>query len=298
MYDLIIIGAGPAGLSAAIYAGRSGKKALLLEEKNYGGQIVNTPDIENYPGISHISGFEFAMELFKQAESFGAEIKYEKALSISGDDTKVVTTNKGQYEGKAVIIATGAKNRKLGLDNEDSLVGRGVSYCATCDGMFYRDKVVAVNGGGNTAVEDALFLANYCKKVYIVHRRDEFRADEKDVAKLKEKDNIELVLNCTIKEIVADEMVKGIVVVDKTTNEERQIDVNGLFIAIGQVPDNGDFENVVELENGYVKADESCYTNTPGIYVAGDCRTKEVRQLATAAADGAIAALAACANMD
>lgn len=298
MYDLIIIGAGPAGLSAAIYAGRSGKTALLLEEKNYGGQIVNTPDIENYPGISHISGFEFAMELYKQAESFGAEIKYEKALGISGDKIKTVKTSKGEYEAKAVIIATGAKNRKLGLANEDSLVGKGVSYCATCDGMFYRDKVVAVNGGGNTAVEDALFLSNYCKKVYIIHRRDEFRADEEDVKKLRDKENIELVLDSTIKEIIADDMVSGVVVVNKNTGEEKQIDINGLFIAIGQVPDNENFKDVVELENGYVKGKEDCKTNESGIYVAGDCRTKEVRQLTTAAADGAIAALAACAYID
>lgn len=300
MYDIIIIGAGPAGLSAAIYARRSGKSVLVLEEKTYGGQIVNTPNIENYPGIAHISGFEFATNLYNQAKDFGAEFKFEKAVGIEDrEDSKLVKTPKDEYEAKAVIIATGAKNRKLGIDNEDSLVGKGISYCATCDGMFFRDKDVAVNGGGNTAVEDAMFLSNYCNKVYIIHRRDEFRADDKDVERLKEKNNVELVLDSTVSEILSDtdeagnEHVSGVKVKNKNTGAERVLDVNGLFIAIGQVPDNEDFKDIVELENGYVKALEDCKTDTQGIYVAGDCRTKSVRQLATAAADGAIAAIAA-----
>ena len=300
MYDIIIIGAGPAGLSAAIYARRSGKNVLVLEEKNYGGQIVNTPNIENYPGIAHISGFEFATNLYNQAKDFGAEFKFEKAVGIEDrGNSKLVKTPKDEYEAKAVIIATGAKNRKLGIDNEDSLVGKGISYCATCDGMFFRDKDVAVNGGGNTAVEDAMFLSNYCNKVYIIHRRDEFRADDKDVERLKEKDNVELVLDSTVSEILSDtdeagnEHVSGVKVKNKNTGDERVLEVNGLFIAIGQVPDNEDFKDIVELENGYVKALEDCKTDTQGIYVAGDCRTKSVRQLATAAADGAIAAIAA-----
>lgn len=300
MYDIIIIGAGPAGLSAAIYARRSGKSVLVLEEKTYGGQIVNTPNIENYPGIAHISGFEFATNLYNQAKDFGAEFKFEKAVGIEDrEDSKLVKTLKDEYEAKAVIIATGAKNRKLGIDNEDSLVGKGISYCATCDGMFFRDKDVAVNGGGNTAVEDAMFLSNYCNKVYIIHRRDEFRADDKDVERLKEKDNVELVLDSTVSEILSDtdeagnEHVSGVKVKNKNTGDERVLEVNGLFIAIGQVPDNEDFKDIVELENGYVKALGDCKTDTQGIYVAGDCRTKSVRQLATAAADGAIAAIAA-----
>ena len=300
MYDIIIIGAGPAGLSAAIYARRSGKSVLVLEEKSYGGQIVNTPNIENYPGIAHISGFEFATNLYNQAKDFGAEFKFEKAIGVEDNgNSKVVKTSKDEHEAKAVIIATGAKNRKLGFDNEDSLVGKGVSYCATCDGMFFKDKAVAVNGGGNTAVEDAMFLSNYCSKVYIIHRRDEFRADDKDVERLKEKENVELVLDSTVSEILSktdesgNEHVSGVKVRNKNTDEERVLDVEGLFIAIGQVPDNESFKDVVELENGYVKALEDCKTNTPGIYVAGDCRTKTVRQLATAASDGAIAAIAA-----
>ena len=294
MYDIIVIGAGPAGLSAAIYARRSGKTVLVLEESTYGGQIVNTPDVENYPGIAHVSGFDFATNLYNQAKDFGAEFKFEKAVGIEGDDVKKVKTPKGEYESKAVIIATGAKNRKLGLDNEESLIGKGVSYCATCDGMFFRDKNVAVNGGGNTALEDADFLSNYCKKVYVIHRRDEFRGDEKDVEKLHGKENVEFVLDSTVAEIITeDDHVSGVKVKNKKTEEERVLDVDGLFVAIGQVPDNEDFKDIVELENGYVKALEDCKTKTPGIFVAGDCRTKSVRQLATAAADGAIAGIAA-----
>ncbi|MCR5430165.1 MAG: FAD-dependent oxidoreductase, partial [Eubacterium sp.] len=271
MYDIIIIGAGPAGLSAAIYARRSGKSVLVLEEKSYGGQIVNTPNIENYPGIAHISGFEFATNLYNQAKDFGAEFKFEKAIGVEDNgNSKVVKTSKDEHEAKAVIIATGAKNRKLGFENEDSLVGKGVSYCATCDGMFFKDKAVAVNGGGNTAVEDAMFLSNYCSKVYIIHRRDEFRADDKDVERLKEKENVELVLDSTVSEILSktdesgNEHVSGVKVRNKNTDEERVLDVEGLFIAIGQVPDNESFKDVVELENGYVKALEDCKTNTPG----------------------------------
>ena len=294
MYDIIVIGAGPAGLSAAIYARRSGKTVLVLEESTYGGQIVNTPDVENYPGVAHISGFDFATNLYNQAKDFGAEFKFEKAIGIDAGDVKKVKTPNGEYESKAVIIATGAKNRKLGLDNEESLIVKGVSYCATCDGMFFRDKNVAVNGGGNTALEDADFLSNYCKKVYVIHRRDEFRGDEKDVAKIRDKENLEFVLDSTVSEILtSDDHVSGVKVKNKKTEEERVLDVEGLFIAIGQVPDNEDFKDIVDLENGYVKALEDCKTKTPGIFVAGDCRTKSVRQLATAAADGAIAGIAA-----
>ena len=303
MYDIIIIGAGPAGLSAAIYGRRSGKSVLVLEEKTYGGQIVNTPNIENYPGIANISGFEFASSLYEQAKNFGAEFKFEKAVGIENqdqaDDKKIVVlTPKSKYKAKAVIIATGAKNRKLGLENEETLIGKGVSYCATCDGMFFKDKDVAVNGGGNTALDDALFLSNYCRKVYIIHRRDEFRGDKKEVEKLREKENVELVLDSTILEIISEEgengnHVTGVKVKNKNTEEERILDISGLFIAIGQVPDNESFKDVVELENGYVKALEDCRTNTEGVFVAGDCRTKSVRQLATAVSDGAVAAIAA-----
>ena len=298
MVDVIIIGAGPAGLSAAIYVQRAGKKALCLEALTVGGQIVNTPEIANYPGIKKTSGFEFSMGLYEQATELGAEVQYEKAVAIrTEDDHKVVETESGKaFEAKAVIIATGAKNRHLGLDKEGSLTGRGVSYCATCDGAFFKGKDVAVNGGGNTALEDALFLTNYCNKVYIIHRRDAFRGEPQNLEAVKNKENIEFVLNSTVEELKGDKALEAVVVKDKLSGETREIPVQGLFVAIGQEPDNKDFEDVAELDSaGYVVSDESCKTKTDGIFVAGDCRTKAVRQLTTAASDGAVAALAACA---
>ena len=295
MFDLLIIGAGTAGLSAAIYGLRAGKSVLVLEASTYGGQIINTPEIENYPAIQKISGFEFATNLYKQAKDLGADIRIEKAVAIKEDGKyKVVETKNNVYQAKTVIIATGAKNRTLGIDKEEELVGKGVSYCATCDGMFYRGKVVAVNGGGKTAVEDAAFLSGYVEKVYLIHRREEFRADKAEVDRLIAQPNVELVLNSTIKELKSDESgLTGIVVADKEGGE-RDIQLDGLFVAIGQVPDNGAFAGLVDLDSkGYVSAGENTLTRTAGIFTAGDCRTKEVRQLTTAASDGAVAALAA-----
>lgn len=295
MFDLIIVGAGTAGLSAAIYGVRAGKSVLVLEGAAYGGQIINTPEIENYPGIKKISGFEFATNLYNQAKELGAEIRFEKVLSVQEKNGhKIVVTKDKEYEAKAVILATGAKNRNLGIEKEQELVGKGVSYCATCDGMFYRGKVVAVNGGGNTAVEDATFLSEYVEKVYVIHRRDSFRADKAEVDRLVAKKNVELVLNSTIKALESDASgLTGILVVDKD-GKERQIQVDGLFVAIGQAPDNEAFRNEVDLDGkGYISAGEDCSTKTAGIFTAGDCRTKAVRQLATAASDGAVAALAA-----
>ena len=298
--DLIIIGGGPAGLTAAIYAQRAGKRSIVLEQLTFGGQIVNSPDVENYPGMAHVSGFDFAMALYEQATGLGAEVRMEKALSIEdlGTEKKVTTAN-AEYLCKAVILATGAKNRPLGIERETEMTGRGVSYCATCDGNFYRGKVVAVNGGGNTALEDAAYLSDICEKVYLIHRRDAFRGDEKDVARLREKDNVEFVLNATISELVGGETLEAVVVKDKVTGETRELPVDGLFVAIGQMPDNAAFADLADLDDaGYILAGEDCHTKTPGIYTAGDCRTKNVRQLTTAAADGAVAALAACAEMD
>ena len=295
MFDLIIVGAGTAGLSAAIYGVRAGKSVLVLEGAAYGGQIINTPEIENYPGIKKISGFEFATNLYNQAKELGAEIRFEKVLSVQEKNGyKIVVTKDKEYEAKAVILATGAKNRNLGIEKEQELVGKGVSYCATCDGMFYRGKVVAVNGGGNTAVEDATFLSEYVEKVYVIHRRDSFRADKAEVDRLVARKNVELVLNSTIKALESDASgLTGILVVDKD-GKERQIQVDGLFVAIGQAPDNEAFQNEVDLDSkGYISAGEDCSTKTEGIFTAGDCRTKAVRQLATAASDGAVAALAA-----
>ncbi|MBR1856214.1 MAG: thioredoxin-disulfide reductase [Oribacterium sp.] len=301
MTDVVIIGAGTAGLSAAIYTVRAGKSALVLEAASYGGQIVNTPDIENYPGIAHISGFDFATGLYNQAKDLGADIRFERVTGIITEgDVKKVTTTQNEYECKAVILATGAKNRPLGLPNEKALVGKGVSYCATCDGMFYRNKVVAVNGGGNTALEDAQFLSNYCEKVYVIHRRDQFRADQKEVERLKAKANVEFVLDSTITKLNEDASgLTSLEVTNKNTGETRTIEVSGLFVAIGQAPDNEAFLNVTNLdEKGYIKAGEDLKTGTEGIFTAGDCRTKAVRQLTTAASDGAVAALAACGYID
>lgn len=297
MYDIIIVGAGTAGLSAAIYGVRAGKSVLVLEANVYGGQIINTPEIENYPGIKNISGFEFATTLYEQAKELGAEIKIEKVLEIINQQgkNKVVVTERNNYEAKSVILATGAKNRPLGLEKEQELVGRGISYCATCDGAFFRGKEVAVNGGGSTALEDAIFLSSYCSKVYIIHRRDTFRGESKHVTDLQKKDNVVFVLNSNITELLGEEQLEGVKVKNKETNEETILRISGLFIAIGQVPENSSFSNVVDLDKGgYIKATEDCKTTGDGIFVAGDSRTKAIRQLTTAASDGAIAGLAAC----
>lgn len=303
--DVIIVGAGTAGLSAAIYTQRAGKKALVLEGNVCGGQIINTPDVENYPGIKHISGADFAMGLYEQALDLGARVEFEAVISVvpAGDvrDGFLVKTAAHTWSCRAVILATGVVRRRLGLPMEGELNGRGVSYCATCDGAFYKGKDVAVNGGGNTALEDAQFLSGLCSRVYLIHRRDQFRADEAEVEKIRGKDNIELVLNSTIDALRAGEdgKLKDIETVDKTDGSRRTIPVSGLFVAIGQVPANQKFADLVSLDSaGYIVAGEDCRTSRGGVFAAGDCRTKKVRQLTTAAADGAVAALAACSWCD
>ncbi len=295
MYDIIIIGAGPAGLSAAVYGQRGGKNTLILDGKGYGGQIINTPEVENYPGIKSVSGFQLASQMYEQAVDLGAEVIFEKAETVEDcGSVKVVRTQNRQYEAKAVIFATGAKNRPLGLDREAQLTGAGVSYCAACDGAFFRGRDVAVVGGGNTALEDAEVLSGIANKVYLIHRRDTFRGDLANVKRLQLKDNIEFLLDTVPVELTGEHMVEGLRVRNVKTEEEQQLDVSGVFVAIGQMPDNKAFENVVPLDRtGYIEAGESCRTERAGIFTAGDCRTKKVRQLATAAADGAVAALAA-----
>ena len=290
MYDIIIIGAGPAGLTSAIYAKRASKKVLVLEARSYGGQIINTPKIENYPVAPNISGFDFATNLYNQVVDLGVEINLERVTSINNSkEYKEVITDTNVYKTKAIIIATGTQNRKMGLD-EDKLVGKGVSYCATCDGAFYKDKIVAVVGGGNTALEDAIYLSNIANKVYLIHRRDEFRAFESLVDEIKTKENVEIIYNSQINKINADDKLESIDVIDK---EEKitNIKVDGLFIAIGRNPENEIFKDIVELdENGYIVSYDSCHTSVDGIFVAGDNRKKNVRQLVTATSDGAIAA--------
>ena len=291
MYDIIIVGAGPAGLTASIYATRSKKKTLVLEAVSYGGQIINTLDIENYPACSHISGFDFATNLYNQAKDLGAEIKFERVINIKNfDDYKEVVTKKNTYKAKTIILATGAENRKLGLLNEQELVGKGISYCATCDGNFYKGKDVAVVGGGNTALEDALYLSDIVNKVYLIHRRDSFRADDILVNEIKEKENIEIIYNSNIVSLNTKENLNSIDL--KNKNEEiRTINLSCVFVAVGRVPENENFGKLVNLdEKGYVIATEDCHTNVDGIFVAGDNRTKMLRQLVTAASDGAQAA--------
>ncbi len=296
MYDIVIIGAGTAGLSAAIYGVRSGKRVVVLEGTMYGGQIVNTPEIENYPGIKNVSGFEFATNLYEQALELGAEIVLDKVEMVEqNEDSYVVKCECDTFKGKTVILATGSKNRKLGVELEEELLGKGVSYCATCDGMFFRDKVVAVAGGGNTALEDAGYLAAYCKKVYLVHRRDEFRGEEKLVQQLREKPNVEFVLDTIITGLQGTDKLEAMDIQTMKNGIKLNVAIDGLFVAVGREPENGIFSSVVDLDEfGYIVAGEDCKTKNKGIFVAGDCRTKKVRQLTTAAADGAVAALAAC----
>lgn len=292
MYDIIILGAGVAGLTSAIYALRQGKKVLVLEKNSFGGQIINAQDIENYPGSNHISGYELSLNIYNQAKELGMEYKQEEVLEIDSSN-KSIRTNKESYTYKALIIAMGLEKRKLGLENEQDLIGSGVSYCATCDGAFFKHKNVAVVGGGNTALEDALFLSEYVNKVYLIHRRDTFRGDENTLSKIKTKENIELVLNSIPTKLIG-KPLEQIEVEDKNNNK-KLLDVNGIFIAVGQSPSTEILRNILELdEYGYIIADKTNKTSQKYIYAAGDIIKKEVRQLTTAVADGTIAAINAC----
>ena len=297
--DIIIIGAGTAGLSAAIYAQRAGKTTLVLEREAYGGQIINTPDVENYPGIAHISGFDFATGLYEQAQNLGAEVEFADVSGVEDQGgKKIVHTTGGDFACRALILATGVQRRKLGLPKEQAFTGKGVSYCATCDGAFFKGKDVAVNGGGNTALEDAQYHSRIAGKVYLIHRRDAFRADPAEVKKIEGKENVIPVLNCTVTDLVGDGKLSGVEVMNKVTGEKKVLPVSALFVAIGQAPSNAAFAGLVDLdEAGYIRAGEDCKTSRPGVFAAGDCRTKSVRQLTTAAADGAVAALAAAAYL-
>ncbi|MCI5604002.1 MAG: thioredoxin-disulfide reductase [Clostridiales bacterium] len=299
VYDIIIIGAGTAGLSSAIYGKRAGKNVLVLEGKSYGGQIIVSPEVENYPGIKHTSGFEFATRLYEQAKSLDTEILMEEVVNIEADGNyKKVITRGNEFISKAVIIASGVGKRKLHVENEDRFTGAGVSYCATCDGMFYKGMDVLVAGGGNTALEDAKYLSEICKTVYIVHRRDTFRAEASLIKEVEAKDNIKTLLNHNVISLSGDDVLESVKIADTVNGKESDIEVQGLFVAIGQEPQRDIYENVVKTDgNGYIVAGEDCRTNVEGIYAAGDCRTKEVRQLITAAADGAVAAVMACKEM-
>ncbi|MEF9941632.1 MAG: thioredoxin-disulfide reductase [Lachnospiraceae bacterium] len=300
MHDIIIIGAGTAGMTAAIYGLRAGKSVLLIEAENFGGQITFSPQIENYPGIAKISGDEFATNLLEQAVALGADTILEQVTEVRPESVqKVVVTKEKEYPCKSIIIATGVKHRHLGLKREAELAGAGVSYCAICDGPFFKGRKVAVVGGGNTALEDAMLLSNTCEEVFLIHRRDTFRGDNHLIQRLQRKENVTVILDTVIKGLQGTDSLEMIELLNKKDGETTVLPVEGLFVAIGQVPNNEMFAEVVKLnEDGYVLAAEDCMTSGRGIYVAGDCRTKEVRQLTTAAADGAVAALAACTYID
>ncbi len=296
MFDIIIIGAGPAGLTSALYGLRANKSVLILEAKNYGGQIINAGNIENYPGIESISGYDYATNLYNQVIKLDGIIKYETVLKV--DENKKVITNKSEYRAKAVIIATGAQNRKLNIENEDKFIGKGISYCATCDGNFYKNKLVAVIGGGNTALEDALYLSNLASKVFLIHRRDEFRGEAKYLEELRKKKNVEFLLNSNIISINGNDKLESIIIKDVTSNN-LVLNIDGLFIAIGQEPKNIIFSDVCDIdENGYIVSNDDVYTKVKGIYVAGDNRDKGLRQLTTAISDGSIAASIAIKEME
>lgn len=300
MYDIIIIGAGCAGLTASIYAARAGKNVLVLESETIGGQISFAPLVENYPGIKKISGIELADNLYEQAVSLGVEIELETVTSILPSNSTIkLETESSSLECKSVIIATGAKHRKLGIENEDALCGKGVSYCAICDGAFYKGAEVAVVGGGSAALQSVEFLSGFCKKVYLIHRRDSFRGEQKLIKRLKGKENIEIMTNSVIKKLEGDGSLSSVTITNIQSERETNLKVNGLFVSIGQVPNNERFADCVKLdEGGYILASEDCKTSANGIFTAGDCRTKDVRQLVTASADGAVSALSACSYAD
>ena len=296
-YDVVIVGAGIAGLTAAIYARRAEKSVLVLEGKVPGGQIINTLTIENWPGDMGVSGVELMQKIQKQAMELGAEIEMEEVESIQKvDDGFVVKTEDGEYEAGAIILAVGAEDKKLGLVREDELTGKGVSYCATCDGAFYKGKPVVVIGGGNTALYDALYLSDIVSKVYLVHRRNEFRGDKALVNKLRQRENVEFVTPFVPEELLGEDRITGIKVkmVDsdkvRAGDKYRFLEADGVFVAIGKKPQTAKFAELVELDDsGYIVAGEDCKTTCPGVFAVGDCRTKSVRQLVTAAGDGAVA---------
>ena len=295
MYDIIIIGAGPAGLSAAIYGSRANKKILVLEALTYGGQIINANKIVNYPGFSEINGVDFATKLYEQAVGLGVEIKFDKVINIDTKEMKVITNN-DSYSTKSIILAMGVQNKKTGLINEDRFIGKGLSYCATCDGNFYKDKDVCVYGGESSTLEEALYLSDICNNVYVINKTEVFKDGDVLLEEINTKDNIQLFTNTTIKSINGEDKLESIDIFNKEGNSNIKID--GLFIALGKIPENNNIVKDIKTDdNGYIVAREDCHTNIDHIYVAGDIRTKNLRQLTTACADGANAATMAIKEM-
>ena len=299
MYDIIIIGGGPAGLTAALYARRANKSVLVIEKATFGGQITFSPKVENIPGFIQLTGNEFADKLVEQVLEQGADVELCEALEIKDGATKTVVTDSGEFEGKAVVIATGAKHRMLGLENEHKYVGEGISFCAVCDGAFFKGKTVGVVGGGNSALQEAILLSDLTEKVYVMQDLDFLTGEKKLAEQVYAKDNIEVITGTRVTAFTGDTELDGVEITKNADGSVSHIALDGLFIAIGLIPQNEAFANVIALdERGYASADESCATGANGIFVAGDCRTKKIRQVATAAADGAVAALAACDYID
>ena len=293
IYDVIVIGGGPAGYTAALYTARAGLSTLVLEKLYAGGQMTQTAQIDNYPGFPEgVDGVTLGMQMQEGAQRFGAESAYAQVLSVQLDgDVKILDTDQGQFQARAVIIATGASHKHLGLEKESELIGKGVAYCAACDGMFYRGKTVAVVGGGNSAAADAALLSRLAEKVYLIHRRDTLRATRVYHAPLQNTPNVEFLWNNEVQEFLHGDKLTGLKLRDVNTGEERTVEVDGVFISIGRQPATEIFRGQLELdEKGYIVADESTQTSLPGVYAVGDVRTKAVRQIVTATADGAVAA--------
>lgn len=287
MYDVIIVGCGPAGMTSAIYLARANKKVLILEKETIGGQMASSPLIENYPGYSSISGSELANNMFEQLSSLGVEVELEEVVEIKDGDIKKVITSDNTYDTKAIIIATGCKYRLLGLDNEEDLIGKGIHFCVACDGAFYKDKTVAVIGGGNSAVINAITLSDICKKVYVVQNLENLTAEEVLINKLKEKENVEIILGSVVAKINGDDELESIEI---EGNNNSRIDLDGMFISIGLIPQSDIVKDVLKInEFGYIESVD-CITDIKGIFVAGDCRDKKVRQVTVATSDGTIAA--------
>lgn len=301
MYDIIIIGGGPAGLTAALYARRASKTVLVIEKDTFGGQITFSPKVENIPGFAELSGNEFAEKLVDQVLAQGANVENLTVTGVKDNgDSKVVVTEDGEFETKAVIVATGARHRTLGIEGEAELIGQGISFCAVCDGAFYKDQTVAVIGGGNSALQEALLLSDLVSKLYLVQNLDFLTGEAALQEQIASKENVEIILGSVVDSYLSNESgITGVCIRRESDGEKRDIDCDGVFLAVGLVPQNEAFENVVSLDGrGYAASGEDCRTATPGVFVAGDCRAKKIRQVTTAAADGAVAALAACDFID
>ena len=302
MHDIIIVGAGPAGLTAAIYALRAGKSTLVIEKGGFGGQIAFSPKVENIPGFQEISGAEFAEQLTEQAMNLGADMEMEKVIRLEKAEGcfRVHTEEENVYEGRAVILATGVKHRMLGLENEDSLIGSGLSFCAVCDGAFYEGQEVAMIGGGNSALQEALLLSEICKKVTVIQNLPDFTGEKKLSEALLKKDNVQVLFSTVVTAYQEkDGQLCGLQLKNTENGETASLPVGGAFLAVGLVPENDAFRELAALNNwGYFDTAEDCLTRTPGLFVAGDCRSKAIRQVVTAASDGAVAAMAACRYLD